>query len=79
MTLESVDEDDIGETIDIIWELEPNAQIYESISIPKPSKWDSLDRFQAFIYAITSSSAIDGHEFSSPFHARVYFFIPYLA
>ncbi|MDF0682437.1 MAG: SNF2-related protein, partial [Candidatus Nitrosocosmicus sp.] len=73
ITLESVDEDDMGETMDIIWELEPNATIHEAISFPHPIKWDSLYRFEAFIHAIrwSTSSAILEHEFSSPFHAAI--------
>ena len=73
VTLESVDEDDMGETMDVIWELETNASINEAISLPRPEKWDSLRRFDAFIHAIkwSTSSAIEGQEFSSPFHAAI--------
>ena len=73
ITLESVDEDDMGETMDIIWELEPNTLIREAISLPEPKKWDPLCRFQAFIYAMrwSTSSAIERHIFSSPFHAAI--------
>jgi superfamily II DNA or RNA helicase len=73
ITLESVDEDDMGETMDVIWELEPNTIIREAISLPKPENWDSLCRFQAFIYAMrwSTSSSIERHIFSSPFHAAI--------
>ena len=73
VTLESVDEDDLGETMDVIWELEPNTLIHESISIPQPKKWDHLSRFEAFIHAIrwSTSSTIETHQFSSPFHAAI--------
>ena len=73
VTLESVNEDDMGSTLDVIWELEPNKSIHEALTIPSPTKWDSLNRFTAFIHAIkwSTSSAIEGKEFSSPFHAAI--------
>jgi len=73
VTLESLSDEDMGETLDLIWELESNAVIHDPSSLPKPQEWDSLKRFTAFVLAInwSTSSMIEQQEFSSPFHAAI--------
>ena len=48
VTLECLDDDRLGETLDVIWERELHAEI----RLPAPERWDAADPFQAFLRAI---------------------------
>lgn len=76
VSLECLDDDKLGMTVDLIWEREVNTGIYEAIELPKPTGpdgWDHPDLFQAFIHAIrwSSNSLIEGPEIQSPFHGAI--------
>ena len=57
VTLECLDDDRLGEELRIIWEREPNAETFDTIGLPRPEKWDSFDRFMAFIHAVKWSTS----------------------
>jgi len=73
LTLECIDDDRLGETLDLIWELEVNKAVHTDIGFPKPEKWDSLSLFEAYINAITwsCSSLIEGPPLQSPFMGAI--------
>jgi SNF2 family DNA or RNA helicase len=52
VTLSSLDEDALGETLQVIWQLEPGAQILEKAGLPQITGVDSSDRLEAFLDAV---------------------------
>src|SRR5437867_12642690 len=42
--LTSVEEDAIGEELEVIWELEPGARTHENLLLPKPEGFDDPER-----------------------------------
>jgi SNF2 family DNA or RNA helicase len=52
VSLTSIDEDFHGEELQVIWELEPGAQIIEKAGLPKITGWDSSEQTEAFLDAI---------------------------
>jgi len=52
ITIASIDEDSTGEELQIVWQLEPGAQVLEKAGLPQISGWDSNERQQAFLDAV---------------------------
>lgn len=50
--LSSLDEDFMGEEIQVVWQLEAGAQILEKAGLPSITGWDSNDRLEAFLDAV---------------------------
>ena len=50
--LTSIEDDGLGETLQVVWELEPGAHVNEAVSLPHPVGFDSPHRFDAFINAV---------------------------
>src|SRR3712207_6587794 len=50
--LTSVEDDGLGEEIQVIWELEPGARRFERGGLPAPTSFDSPDRLDAFLDAV---------------------------
>ena len=73
VSLECLDDDRLGDNIELIWEHEPHTRVHDSITFPSPEEWDTFKRFQAFYYAIrwSSGSIIEGPEISAPFRAGI--------
>jgi hypothetical protein len=46
LTLECIDDDRLGETLDLIWELEVNKSVHTDIGFPKPK--NTLSSFGSF-------------------------------
>src|SRR6266478_5051954 len=44
VTVSSIDEDALGEELQVIWELEPGARILEKAGLPKVGKFDEPGR-----------------------------------
>ena len=60
LTLSSVEDDGLGEELNVIWELEPGARVVEKVALPEPTGFDPPDRLDAFLDAVrwgASSSA----------------------
>lgn len=73
VTLECLDDDRLGETLNVIWERELHTHVDAEIGLPAPDRWDSAERFRAFLHAIqwSTSSVIDGPAIQSPFRAAI--------
>ena len=63
LNLASVENDALGEELNVIWELEPGARIVEKVAPPEPTGFDRPDQLVAFLDAVrwgASSPADDG-------------------
>jgi superfamily II DNA or RNA helicase len=52
VTLSSLDEDALGEELQVIWQIEPGAKILERAGMPKITGVDSCDKLDAFLDAV---------------------------
>ena len=52
VTLSSLDEDAMGEELQVLWQIEPGARVLEKAGLPKITGWDSSDRQEAFLDAV---------------------------
>lgn len=57
VSLSSVEDDGLGEEIQVLWELEPGARIIEKVALPDPSGFDPPDRLDAFLDAARLGAA----------------------
>ncbi len=71
--LECLDDDSLGETLDVIWEREIAPQPYQSQGLPEPVAWDSDRRFDAFLAAVqwSNSSLLETDTIQAPFRAAI--------
>src|SRR5882762_9606806 len=49
VTLSSIEDDALGEELQVVWELEPGANIIERVALPEPTGFDPPDRLDAFL------------------------------
>ncbi len=73
VTLSSVEDDALGEELRVIWEIEPGAQILETIALPFPSGFDPPRRLDAFLNAVRwgAASSADMRMLQAPFRSGV--------
>ena len=71
--LEAVDDDQLGDTLDVIWEHEVHRVVHEGIGVPRPEGWDPLGRFAAFLLATrwSLSSVLEGLPLQAPFRGAI--------
>lgn len=71
--LSSVEDDGLGEELQVIWELEVGSHIYEKIELPEPKNFDSPARLDAFLDAVRwgSASTADIRTVQSPFRSGI--------
>jgi SNF2 family DNA or RNA helicase len=71
--LSSVEDDGLGEQMEVIWELEPGTAIYEKPSLPSPDSFDHPKRLQAFLDAVRwgAISQADDKALQSPFRSGI--------
>jgi len=51
VTLSSVEDEALGEELQVIWEIEPGAKIHEKTTLPEPVGFDDPRRLDAFLDA----------------------------
>ena len=73
VTLSSVEDDGLGEELNVIWELEPGARVVEKVALPDPTGFDPPDRLDAFLDAVRwgASSSADVRTIQSPFRSGI--------
>ena len=73
VTLASVEDDALGEELQVIWELEPGASVIERTALPEPGAFDSPDRLDAFLDAVRwgAASTADLHSIQAPFRSGI--------
>jgi len=73
VTLASIEDDAQGETLQVIWDIEPGTRIEDSASLPAPVGFDSPYRFDAFMHAIRwgAVSSADYRTLQAPFRSGI--------
>ncbi|MGO9113490.1 MAG: hypothetical protein ACLP9L_30025 [Thermoguttaceae bacterium] len=73
VTLASVEDDALGEELQVIWKLEPGAAVIEDVPLPEPTGFDAPDRLDAFLDAVRwgASSTADVRNVQSPFRSGI--------
>jgi SNF2 family DNA or RNA helicase len=73
VTLSSVEDDGLGEDLQVIWELEPGAAVIEKVALPEPTGFDPPDRLDAFLDAVRwgAASTADVKNIQAPFRSGI--------
>lgn len=73
LTLSSVEDDGLGEELQVVWELEPGAGIIEKVALPDPTGFDPPDQLDAFLDAVRwgASSTADVRNIQAPFRSGI--------
>jgi len=73
VTLGSLDEDALDESLAVIWQLEPGARILETAGLPALDGYDSCERLEAFLDAIRwgATTHADRSLLQSPFRSGI--------
>src|SRR5260370_37279891 len=73
ISLSSVEDDGLGEELNVIWELEPGARVVEKAALPDPTGFDPPDRLDAFLDGVRwgASSSADVRNIQAPFRAGI--------
>lgn len=74
VSLQSIEDDGMGETLDVIWELEPGARPIERDALPDPtSGFDAPDRLDAFLDAVRwgAVASADKLQLRAPFRSGI--------
>lgn len=71
VTLVSVDEDSVGEELQVVWQLEPGARILDRAGLPTISGCDEAGRLEAFLDAVSWGAATNADRgfLQSPFRS----------
>src|SRR5262249_24669798 len=73
ITLSSVEDDALGEELQVIWEIELGAAVIERVALPDPTGFDPPDQLNAFLDAVRwgASSSADVRNIQSPFRSGI--------
>ena len=73
VTLSSVEDDGLGEELQIVWEIEPGAKVVEKIALPEPTDFDAPEKLDAFLDAVCwgAASTADVKNIQSPFRSGI--------
>jgi hypothetical protein len=73
LTLASVEDDGLGEELQVIWEIEPGAKVIEKVALPEPTGFDPLDKLDAFLDAVRwgAASTADVKDIQAPFRSGI--------
>jgi hypothetical protein len=75
LTLVSVEDDGYGQELQVIWELEPGAHVFEqaTLPVPDPDRFDDPGRLEAFLDAIRwgAITSADSRALQSPFRSGI--------
>ena len=73
LTLSSIEDDGLGEELQVVWELEPGARVIEKVALPEPTGFDAPERLNAFLDAVRwgASSSADVKSIQSPFRSGI--------
>ncbi len=71
--LECLDDDALGDELEVIWEREVAADVHDTSRLPRPDGFDALDTFLAYTSALrwSSNSVIAGPPLTAPFYGAV--------
>jgi superfamily II DNA/RNA helicase len=73
VSLVSLDEDSLNESLSAVWELEPGARILDTAGLPSIDGWDSCERIEAFLDSVRWGAATDADRslLQAPFRSGV--------
>jgi ERCC4-related helicase len=73
LTLASVEDDGLGEELQVLWEIEPGAKVIEKVALPEPTDFDSPEKLDAFLDSVRwgAASTADLKNIQSPFRSGV--------
>jgi len=73
ITLASVEDDGLGEELQVVWEVEPGATVIEKVALPEPTDFDHPDKLDAFLDAVRwgAASTADLKNIQSPFRSGI--------
>lgn len=73
VTLSSIDEDALGEELEVVWEIEPGAAIIERAGLPSITGQDDSDTLEAFLDAVRWGAATNADRgfLQAPFRSGV--------
>src|SRR5579859_1986927 len=73
VSLASVEDDALGEELQVIWELEPGAHVYDQRALPAPTGFDRPDWLDAFLNAVRwgAASSADARALQAPFRSGI--------
>lgn len=73
ITLTSIADDALGETLQVIWEIEPGTQISEKVELPDAVGFDSPQRLDAFLDAVRwgAIASADVRSLQAPFRSGI--------
>lgn len=73
VSLSSIEDDALGEELQVIWELETAASLYEERELPYPHNFDTPQELEAFLDAVRwgASSSADVRNIQSPFRSGI--------
>ena len=73
LTLSSVEDDGLGEELQVVWEIEPGARVIEKVALPDPTSFDAPEKLDAFLDAVRwgAASTADLKNIQSPFRSGI--------
>lgn len=73
LTLSSVEDDGLGEELQVIWEIEPGAKVIDKVALPEPTGFDPPDKLDAFLDAVRwgAASSADVKNIQAPFRSGI--------
>lgn len=73
VTLTSIEDDALGEQLQVVWEIEPGARILERAGLPHPDGFDDPARLDAFLHAVRWGAVTnaDYQALQSPFRSGI--------
>ena len=73
VTLSSVEDDALGESLQVIWEIEPGAKVFQKSELPDITAFDDPVRLDAFLDAARwgAISSADHRNVQSPFRSGI--------
>ncbi|WP_215731702.1 DISARM system SNF2-like helicase DrmD [Methylomicrobium agile] len=71
--LSSLDEDSMGEEIQVVWQMEAGAHVLEKAGLPSITGWDNNDRLEAFLDAVRWGAVTNADRsfLQSPFRSGI--------
>lgn len=70
ISLTSIEDDALGEQLQVVWEIEPGARILERAGLPDPDGFDDPHRLDAFLHAVRWGAVTDA-DYQAPFRSGI--------
>ena len=73
VTLTSIEDDALGEELQVFWEIEPGARVLERAGLPQVEGFDDPERLRAFLHAVRWGAVTDADfdALQAPFRAGI--------